>query len=81
MRTLITYFRVFPNRSFYVLIAFLAAGIAEALSLTDILPLLSTAVGENVNSPVGTFVVEALDEVGLTPTIGTMLAIILFGIV
>ena len=81
MRTLITYFRVFPKRSFYVLIAFLAAGIAEALSLTAILPLLSTAVGENVNSPVGKFVVEALDEVGLTPTIGTMLAIILFGIV
>ncbi len=81
MRTLITYFKVFPKRSFYVLIAFLAAGVAEALSLTAILPLLSTAVGENVNSPVGKFVVEILDEVGLTPTIGTMLAIILFGIV
>ena len=76
MRTLITYFKVFPKRSFYVLIAFLAAGVAEALSLTAILPLLSTAVGENVN-----FVVEILDEAGLTPTIGTMLAIILFGIV
>ena len=63
------------------MIAFLAAGVAEALSLTAILPLLSTAVGENVNSPVGKFVVEILDEVGLTPTIGTMLAIILFGIV
>ena len=81
MRTLITYFKVFPKRSFYVLIAFLAAGVAEALSLTAILPLLSTAVGENVNSPVGKFVVEILDEVGLNPTIGTMLAIILFGIV
>ncbi len=81
MRTLITYFKVFPKRSFYVLIAFLAAGVAEALSLTAILPLLSTAVGENVNSPVGKFVVEILDEAGLTPTIGTMLAIILFGIV
>ncbi|MBT3888358.1 MAG: ABC transporter ATP-binding protein, partial [Nitrosomonadaceae bacterium] len=81
MRTLITYFKVFPKRSFYVLIAFLAAGVAEALSLTAILPLLSTAVGEDVNSPVGKFVVEILDEVGLTPTIGTMLSIILFGIV
>jgi len=81
MRTLITYFKVFPKRSFYVLIAFLAAGVAEALSLTAILPLLSTAVGETADSPVGKFVVQILDEVGLTPTIGTMLSIILFGIV
>jgi len=81
MSTLITYFKVFPKRSFYVLIAFLAAGVAEALSLTAILPMLSTAVGEEVNSPVGKFVVQILDEVNLSPTIGTMLAIILFGII
>ena len=30
MRTLITYFTVYPRRSFYVLLAFLAAGVAEA---------------------------------------------------
>ena len=81
MRTLITYFKVFPKRSFYVLIAFLAAGIAEALSLSAILPLLSTAVGDQVESDIGKFVVQLLNEVGLSPTIGTMLLIILFGIV
>ena len=81
MRTLITYFKVFPKRSFYVLIAFLAAGIAEALSLSAILPLLSTAVGDQVDSDVGKFVVQLLNKVGLSPTIGTMLLIILFGIV
>ena len=36
MHTLITYFKVFPKRSFYVLIAFLAAGIAEALVTTAV---------------------------------------------
>ena len=81
MRTLITYFKVFPKRSFYVLIAFLAAGIAETLSLSAILPLLSTAVGDQVDSDIGKFVVRLLNEFGLSPTIGTMLLIILFGIV
>ena len=81
MRTLLTYFKVFPKRSFYVLIAFLAAGIAEALSLSAILPLLSTAVGDPADSDIGKFVVQLLNEVGLTPTIGTMLLIILFGLV
>ena len=81
MRTLITYFRVFPKRSFYVLIAFLAAGIAEALSLSAILPLLSIAIGDQVDSDIGKFVVQLLNEVGLAPTIGTMLLIILLGLV
>ena len=81
MRTLITYFKVFPKRSLYVLIAFLAAGIAEALSLSAILPLVSTAVGDPADSVIGKFVVQLLNEVGLTPTIGTMLLIILLGIV
>lgn len=81
MRTLITYFKVFPKRSFYVLTAFLAAGIAEALSLTAILPLLSTAVGDPVDSDIGKFIVQILNEVDLAPTIGTMLLIIFFGLV
>ena len=80
MRTLITYFKVFPKRSFYVLISFLAASIAEALSLSTIVPLMSTAVGDQVDSDIGKFVVQLLNEVALSPTIGTMLLIILFGI-
>lgn len=81
MRTLITYFKVFPKRSFYVLIAFLAAGIAEALSLTAILPFLSIAIGDPVDSDVGKFIVQILNEIGLAPTIGTMLFIILCGLI
>ncbi len=81
MRTLITYFTVFPQRSLYVLIAFLAAGIAEALSLTAILPLLSIAVGDPVDSNIGGFIVQLLNRVDVDPTIGAMLFIILCGIV
>ncbi|MEE8328294.1 MAG: ABC transporter ATP-binding protein [Nitrosomonadaceae bacterium] len=81
MRTLITYFRVFPRRSLYVLIAFLAAGIAEALSLTAILPLLSIAIGDPVDSTIGKYIVELLNKVDVNPTIGAMLFIILCGIV
>ena len=81
MRTLITYFTVYPRRSFYVLLAFLAAGVAEALSLTAILPLLSIVVGDPVDSNIGKFIVRLLDRVDIDPTIGAMLLIILCGIV
>ncbi len=81
MRTLITYFTVYPRRSFYVLLAFLAAGVAEALSLTAILPLLSIAVGDPVDSNIGKFIVQLLGRVDIDPTIGAMLLIILCGIV
>ncbi len=81
MRTLITYFTVYPRRSFYVLLAFLAAGVAEALSLTAILPLLSIAVGDPVDSNIGKFIVQLLGRVDIDPTIGAMLLIILCGLI
>ena len=81
MRTLITYFTVYPRRSFYVLLAFLAAGVAEALSLTAILPLLSIAVGDPIDSNIGKFIIQLLGRVDIDPTIGAMLLIILCGII
>ncbi len=81
MRTLITYFTVYPRRSFYVLLAFLAAGVAEALSLTAILPLLSIAIGDPIDSNIGKFIVHLLGRVDIDPTIGAMLLIILCGII
>ena len=62
MRTLITYIMVFPRRSAFVLIALLFAGIAEALSLTALLPLISIAVGETDDSKIGHFMVQALER-------------------
>src|SRR5690606_14479391 len=76
---LITYIMVFPKRSAFVIVALLLAGAAEALSLTALLPLLSIAVGEAVDSKMGKLVVDILHGIGLTPTLETILLIIVGG--
>lgn len=81
MHTLYTYCMLFPRRTAYVLIALLAAGMAEGLSLTALLPLLSIAVGDTSNSDIGRRIVEVLQNLGITPTIGVMLLIIVGGMV
>lgn len=81
MRTLLTYAKAFPKRSALMLLALLAAGLAEGLSLTTFLPLLSMASGGNNESGVGAVVVQTLQDVGIEPTIGAMLLIIVAGMV
>lgn len=79
MRTLYTYIMVFPRRSAFVLFALLMAGIAEALSLTALLPLLSIAVGETSDSGIGKLMGDALLSIGIEPTLGMILIIIVGG--
>ncbi len=80
MRTLFTYIMVFPRRSAFVLIALLIAGVAEGLSLTALLPLLSIAVGESTDdSGIGKFMEEALRKLGIEPTLDMILMIIVGG--
>ena len=79
MRTLFTYCTLFPRRTAYVLVALLAAGIAEGLSLTALLPLLSISVGDPSNSDIGQRIVQLLRGLGIEPTIGVMLLIIVSG--
>ena len=83
MRTLFTYIMVFPRRSAFVLIALLIAGIAEGLSLTALLPLLSIAVGESnqtgESSGIGKFMEQTLRDIGIEPTLDTILIIIVGG--
>jgi ATP-binding cassette, subfamily C, bacterial len=79
MRTLLTYIMVFPRRSAFVMVALLAAGVAEALSLTALLPLLSIAVGDTDESGVGQFMVQVLQKIGISPTLDTILLIIVSG--
>jgi ATP-binding cassette subfamily C protein len=81
MLTLLTYITAFPRRSILVLIALLAAGIAEGLSLTALLPLLSTAIGSGSESKIGQFIVNGLRGINIEPTIGVMLIIIVAGMV
>ncbi len=79
MRTLFTYIMVFPRRSAFVLFALLMAGIAEALSLTALLPLLSIAVGETSDSGIGKFMGDALLSIGIEPTLDMILIFIVGG--
>ena len=80
MRTLYTYIMVFPRRSALVLLALLVAGVAEGLSLTALLPLLSIAVGESSDeSGIGRFMEEALRNIGIEPTLDMILIIIVGG--
>ncbi|SET14688.1 ATP-binding cassette, subfamily C [Nitrosomonas marina] len=80
MRTLITYIMVFPRRSAFVLFALLVAGVAEGLSLTALLPLLSIAVGESSGeSGIGKFMVDILQKIGIEPTLDMILIIIVAG--
>ncbi len=79
MHTLFTYIMVFPRRSAFVLVALLAAGIAEGLSLTALLPLLSIAVGETDDSGIGRFMIQALESVGIEPSLDLILLIIVGG--
>ena len=62
-----------------MLVALLAAGVAEGLSLTTLLPLLSTAIGDDSDSKVGQFVVTSLRDLGIEPTVGVMLIVIVGG--
>ncbi|SFK48885.1 ATP-binding cassette, subfamily C [Nitrosomonas aestuarii] len=80
MRTLITYIMVFPRRSAFVILALLVAGVAEGLSLTALLPLLSIAVGESSgDSGIGQFMEDALRKIGIEPTLDMILIIIVGG--
>lgn len=80
MRTLFTYIMVFPRRSAFVLVALLVAGVAEGLSLTALLPLLSIAVGESTDeSGIGKFMENALQKIGIEPTLDMILIIIVGG--
>jgi len=81
MRILFTFCALFPRRTAYVLVALLAAGVAEGLSLTALLPLLSIAVGDPGNSDVGRQILELLRSLGIQPTIGVMLLFIVTGMV
>lgn len=79
MRTLLTYIMVFPRRSAFVLVALLVAGVAEGLSLTALLPLLSIAVGDSNESDIGQFMMRVLQNIGIEPSLDMILLVIVGG--
>ena len=83
MRFLITIIRKYPRRSAVTLICLLFASIAEGVGLLMLLPVLSMATDDQ---PQGAgshlfgaqrMLTQALSVVGLTPTIGTLLVLII----
>ena len=94
MRILITFARKYPSESMITLLALLLAGFMEGLSLSTLLPLLSIAIeGESQSFPSsggsnsdhglgpGEWVMNTLAGLGMTPTVGVLLVILVSGIV
>ena len=83
MRFLTTIARMYPGRSALTLLSLLFAGVADGLSLLFLLPLLNLATGNaaqassNGLSGLGKMLTEALSAIGVTPTVGTLLVVIL----
>jgi ATP-binding cassette subfamily C protein len=84
MRFLITIARMYPGRSALTLVSLLFAGAADGLSLLFLLPLLNLVTSDkdaqvagNGLSGLGHMLMEALSAIGVKPTVGTLLVVIL----
>ena len=91
MRLMLTFFRAYPWQSALMLLALLSAGIAENINLSALLPLLNVAIKSNAGSGGETVTSEAendferivnetLANMGLEPTIGVLLSIIVVAV-
>lgn len=90
MRLLLVFARAYPLRSMVALFALLIAGLAEGLGLTTLLPLFSTALdgqgGESsgglsiAGSGTDEVVTTVLGYVGLAPTLGVLVLIVVGGL-
>ncbi len=79
MRILLAFGRAYPARTLMMLLSLLLAGVAEGVGLSTVLPLVSVALKETSDSGFANHVVAVLDAVGLEPTVGTLLAVIVIG--
>src|SRR5215813_11100942 len=83
MRFLITIARMYPGRSALTLVSLLFASVAEGLSLVLLLPSLNLLTSDAAQGPanglsgLGHIVTEALSAIGITPTVGALLVVIL----
>lgn len=87
MRLLLTFIRHYPWQTGIMLAALLLAGVVEGIGLTALLPLLSLAIDSQAAGAAGAAkqgisnaVTEALGALGVPPTIGVLLIIIVIGI-
>jgi ATP-binding cassette subfamily C protein len=91
MRLMLTFFRAYPWQSALMLLALLSAGIAESIGLSALLPLLNVAMKSNTGAQGGAvtsepdndferIVNETLADMGLDPTLGVLLSIIVVAV-
>lgn len=69
-----------PGRLAVSLGLLLAAGLAEGLGFLTLLPVLGMATNATPDSPVNAKLMEMLDLLGLTPTLGLLLSIVVAGV-
>jgi ATP-binding cassette subfamily C protein len=91
MRLMLALFKAYPWQSFYMLVALLFAGIAEGIGLSVLLPLINIAIRGDTRIATGEDTVEApnrfeqlatdtLTGMGIEPTLGVLLFIIVLGV-
>ncbi len=90
MRLMLTFFRAYPFQTLVMLLALLFAGIAEGVGLSALLPLINIAMRTDVGDTGAAtahdqnqferFVTDFLAELGLQPSIGMLLTIIVIGV-
>lgn len=84
MRLLRNFVTAYPWQSAFLVIVLLAAGIADGLGLSALLPMLNvafdpTSTGGSDNE-ITRFVTNALGAIGVTPSLGALLLVIVSGI-
>jgi ATP-binding cassette subfamily C protein len=76
--------RAYPRHTLVMLLALLLAGVVEGISLTALLPILNIAVGGGTagapGSGIGQVVTNALQSMGITPTVPSLLMVVLVGV-
>lgn len=78
------FFKQYPTQCLIVWGCLIVASIAEGLSLSTLLPMLSIATGNQagmVDAKTADFLSSALHDLAINPTIGTMVIIVLVGLV
>lgn len=84
MQFLYTLLKAYPGASLIMLLALLLAGAVEGVSVTALLPLLNTIMGDGAMAEAGggiaRFATDMLDGFGIAPSIGALLVVIVIGL-
>lgn len=80
MKLIREFVKRYPGQSVILVAALLLAGVADGIGLSALLPLLNitleSSAGGEADSALSRFIFDALDKLGLSPTIGVLLFVI-----